>query len=126
MAALCLTREGTTWQGLFRGLTLKTQGYPCRPQVVECEWDELQENFHQPTIIAVGLDASQPYPEAYTKKRWGWEPGIRHSVVLLQITNGRVLVADPSVGLETWTSGDLQTLFRGRAVTLARTDGRSR
>ncbi len=124
MADLCLTRDGTTWQGLFRGLTLKTQGHRSRVKVIECEWDELERQLHQPMIIAVGIDPSQPYPEAYTNKRWGWEPGVRHSVVLLGITNGRILVADPSVGLESWTAGDLQTLFRGRAVTLTPTDGR--
>lgn len=125
MAELCLTRDGTTWQGLYRGLTLKTRGYPLRVQVIECEWSDLEEQLHQPLILSVGIDPSEPYPEVYTDRRWGWEPGVRHSVVLLKRGNGTVLVADPSVGLESWTSGDLQTLFRGRAVTLVRTDGRA-
>lgn len=118
MAELCLTREGTTWQGLFRGLTIKTRDQPFRVRVVECEWDELPEKLTGPAILSVGIDPSKPYPEHYTKY-WGWMPGVRHSVMLRDVLpDGRISIADPAVGAEYWSVVDLQTLFRGRFLTL--------
>jgi hypothetical protein len=118
MAELCLTRKGTTWQGLFRGLTIKTRDQPYRVRVVECDWDELPEKLTGPAILSVGIDPSKPYPEHYTKY-WGWMPGVRHSVMLRGvISDGRLSIADPAVGAELWTEVDLQTLFRGRFITL--------
>lgn len=118
MAELCLTRKGTTWQGLFRGLTIKTRDQPFRVRVVECEWDELPDKLTGPAILSVGIDPSKPYPEHYTKY-WGWMPGVRHSVMLRDvISDGRLSIADPAVGAELWTEVDLQTLFRGRFITL--------
>lgn len=122
MAELCLTRKGTTWQGLFRGLTIKTRGEPYRVRVVECEWDELPDKLTGPAILSVGIDPSKPYPEVYTK-HWGWMPGVRHSVMLRDIMpDGRFSIADPAVGAEYWREFDLQTLFRGRFLTLERTN----
>ena len=122
MAELCLTRKGTTWQGLFRGLTIKTRGEPYRVRVVECEWDELPDKLTGPAILSVGIDPSKPYPEIYTK-HWGWMPGVRHSVMLRDIIpDGRLSIADPAVGAELWSEFDLQTLFRGRFLTLERTN----
>lgn len=118
MAELCLTRKGTTWQGLFRGLTIKTRDEPFRVRVVECEWDELPEKLTGPAILSVGIDPSKPYPEHYTKY-WGWMPGVRHSVMLRDVLpDGRISIADPAVGAEYWSVFDLQTLFRGRFLTL--------
>jgi hypothetical protein len=118
MAELCLTRKGTTWQGLFRGLTIKTRDQPYRVRVVECDWDELPEKLTGPAILSVGIDPSKPYPEHYTKY-WGWMPGVRHSVMLRDvIPDGRLSIADPAVGAELWREVDLQTLFRGRFITL--------
>ena len=122
MAELCLTRKGTTWQGLFRGLTIKTRGEPYRVRVVECSWDELENKLTGPAILSVGIDPSKPYPEIYTK-HWGWMPGVRHSVMLRDIIpDGRLSIADPAVGAEYWSEFDLKTLFRGRFLTLERTN----
>ena len=118
MAELCLTRKGTTWQGLFRGLTIKTRGEPFRVRVVECEWDELPARLTGPAILSVGIDETKPYPEIYTK-HWGWMPGVRHSVMLRDLMpDGRASIADPAVGAEYWSEFDVQTLFRGRFLTL--------
>lgn len=118
MAELCLTRKGTTWQGLFRGLTIKTRDQPFHVKVVECEWDELPTKLTGPAILSVGIDPSKPYPEIYTK-HWGWMPGVLHSVMLRDlIPDGRFSIADPSVGAELWRTQDMQTLFRGRFIML--------
>jgi len=42
MAELCLTRHGTSWQGLYRGLKLKTAGTPWDVEVCRCSADDLQ------------------------------------------------------------------------------------
>ena len=120
MARLCLTRrgEGTTWQGLYRGLSLKTAGTDLEVEVLDCDLDQLMK-LTEPAILSVGLDASKPFPEIYTKK-WGWQPGIRHSVVLLRwLPRGHALIADPSVGIEIWSPADLEILFRNRIVRLS-------
>jgi len=119
MAELCLTRrDGTTWQGLYRGLRLKTTGRRLRVEVLECHWNELPDLLDGPAILAVGIEAGKPYPEIYSRQ-WGWQPGIRHSVVLREFTShNRIVIADPAVGKEIWTMGDLQTLFLGRVVRL--------
>ena len=120
MAELCLTRKGTTWQGLFRGLTIKTRDQPYRVRVVECRWDELTKKLTGPAILSVGIDPSKPYPEYYTKY---WIPGVRHSVMLRNILpDGQLSIADPAVGAELWKEKDLQTLFRGRFLTLEPTN----
>ena len=118
MAELCLTRKGTTWQGLYRGLLIKTRDLPFRVRVVECNWHELPKELTGPAILSVGIDPSKPFPQAYTKD-WGWMPGVRHSVMLRTITeNGQLSIADPAVGSEYWNDQDLKTLFRGRFLSL--------
>ncbi len=118
MAELCLTRNGTTWMGLYRGLKLKTADLPLEVKVFECSAHELVANFKGPEILTVGVPVDRPYPEIYTEE-WGWQKGVRHSVVLLDVLpNGRIVIADPSVGLEEWTAEDLKILWLGRGVRL--------
>jgi hypothetical protein len=121
MAELCLTNmEGTTWQGLYRGLLLKTADRDIDVEVYECEYHDIAKHFDGPAVISVGLEKGREYPPIYTQQ-WGWKPGVRHSVVLIEFVGyDRVLVADPSVGMEYWSIGDLKTLWRGRAITLHR------
>lgn len=119
MAELCLTRKGTTWQGLYRGLKLKTAGHPFRVEIIECPLSELKDRLPAPAVISVGIDPDKPYSSEYVYA-WGWQPGMRHSVVLLgfHTARGRVAIADPSVGFEEWNARDMNTLWRGRAVCL--------
>ncbi|MBI1312842.1 hypothetical protein GC176_16255 [bacterium] len=121
MAELCLTRRGTTWLGLYRGLQLKTAGKPLKVEVIECDLDTMQK-LDSPLILSVGIDSDKPYRPVYVEK-WGWEPGQLHTVVLFdQLIAGRRLVADPAVGLETWNREDFETLYRGRVVRLVKTN----
>lgn len=119
MAELCLTRRGTTWQGLYRGLKLKTAGHPFRVEIIECRLSELKNRLPAPAVISVGIDPDKPYSREYVYA-WGWQPGMRHSVVLLGFNKDtdRAAVADPSVGFEEWNARDMETLWRGRAVCL--------
>lgn len=126
MAELCLTRKGTNWQGLYRGLALKTAGHPLRVRIIEGTLEELRQQFSGPAVISVGIDPDSGYSAEYVHA-WGWQPGMRHSVVLIEFLpgGGRVSVADPSVGFEQWTARDLKTLWRGRALCLERIDSES-
>jgi hypothetical protein len=123
MARLCLTRrgEGTTWQGLYRGLKLKSVGTGLTVEVQDCDFDALNA-LQEPAILSVGLDASKPFPEIYVNK-WGWQPGLRHSVVFLRwLPHSHAMIADPSVGIEVWSQADLKILFRNRIVRLKNSD----
>ena len=119
MAEMCLTRNGTTWMGLYRGLKLKTASLPLDVVVFECSAEEIIDNFSGPEILSVGLPTDRPFPKWYIED-WGWQEGVRHSVVLLDILpDGQLLIADPAVGIETWSHHDLKILWLGRGLRLA-------
>lgn len=125
MADLCLTRDGTTWLGLFRGLKLKTQGTPWDVQVVACDARNLRE-FEGPVVLRVGLDASTNADVAY-QTEYGWTPGVTHSVVLFGFEADRyALIGDPTpgIGRERWTTDELAVLWRGQGMCLVPRDGR--
>lgn len=121
MAELCLTRRGTSWLGLYRGLKLKTQGTGWDVEIVCCSANEVERNYDQPMIMEVGLEADAPIDAAF-RSEFGWIPGVRHSVVLTGITNHRLHVVDPSplIGREVWDEQLLQLLWRGQAMRLVK------
>ena len=123
MAELCLTRRGTTWLGLFRGLQLKVQDRPLDVEVIECDLETMLK-LEGPLILSVGIDPEKPYRSIYVRK-WGWEPGQLHTIVRFgQKVRGLQLVGDPAVGLEGWAREDFETLYRGRVVRLVpKSDG---
>lgn len=120
MAALCLTRRGTTWQGLYRGLKLKTHGTNWDVEVFRCEADDLARHTGSPLLISVGLDQTSLRDTDYTREL-GWIPGVSHSVVLERFsTGGAAVIADPSQEMtrEHWDAETLRTLWRGYAFRL--------
>ena len=118
MAELCLTRFGTTWQGIYRGLKLKTSGTPLDVQVFGGSIDELRPMTPGPLIVAAGLVHGAEVAPIY-HEQWGWQPGELHTVLILDfVDNNRVEMADPDVGREQWTVNDLRILYRGRGMRL--------
>ena len=120
MAALCLTRQGTSWQGLYRGLKLKTAGTAWDVQIIRCRPDELPRVARGPMILSVGLQAGLPADTDFTREM-GWRPGVNHSVVLTGFSQrGVATIADPSVEMsrEHWDRRTLATLWRGHAIQL--------
>jgi hypothetical protein len=120
MAELCLTREGTNWMGLYRGLALKTSNTMWKVEVVECEPSELLREGQSPMIIDVGLP-SDAATDSYLVRENGWRPGISHSVVLWgKKDTHRLLISDPmpNIGREEWHPYMLQQLYRGRAIRI--------
>ena len=120
MAELCLTRHGTSWQGLYRGLKLKTVGTKWDVEVVACSTQELARLKQGPMIISVGLDASASSDSDFTRE-FGWIPGVNHSVILHGFTSyGSAIIADPTQELcrEQWDEETLRVLWRGYAIRL--------
>ncbi len=122
MAELCLTRHGTSWQGLYRGLKLKTAGTPWDVEIIRCRPDQLAQLADRPLILSVGLEAGLPADTDFTRE-FGWVPGVNHSVVLTGFTpNGLAVIADPSLEMsrEQWDRPMLATLWRGYAIRLVK------
>ncbi len=120
MAELCLTRDGTTWQGLYRGLKLKTQGTPWDVRVVQGDARQLLREATRPMILSVGLAPDVEVDGAY-EREYGWRPGLRHSVILMGSSyRDRVEIVDPhpEIGHEYWTVDDLSLFYRGPALQL--------
>jgi hypothetical protein len=118
MADLCLTRQGTTWKGIYRGLKLKTADTPWEVEVFQANLDDLRNGFKGPAILEVELK-SDAFADVRYQTEWGWIPGTPHSVVFLQVTErGGFLVADPSVGREEWSGEDLALLWTGEGMRL--------
>lgn len=128
MAELCLTRrEGTYWQGLYRGLKLKTRDTPWDVEVFATKnLAELQEmTLNGPVILTVGLPKNAKVSPVY-EADWGWVPGVSHSVVLFRfLPRHQVRVGDPSVddGQENWTQTDLEVLWQGYGIRLVPRSG---
>ena len=128
MTDLCLTRKGTLWQGLYRGLKRQTAGTQWDVEVFVGDVDRLRELVAEgPVILTVGLP-DEPVDEIYTT-RYGWSPGELHSVVLFEFgekkgteADQKVQMGDPSVegGREQWSIQDLRVLYRGRGLRLVR------
>jgi hypothetical protein len=121
MAELCLTRRGTSWLGLYRGLKLKTQGTAWDVELVRCSATEVSQHTDRPMIMEVGLEADTPIDAAF-RSEFGWVPGVRHSVVLLASTDRRLHVLDPSpqIGREEWNDESLHLLWRGHGLRLVK------
>ena len=126
MAELCLTRHGTSWQGLYRGLKLKTAGTGWDVEICRSSPADLARNCNSPMILSVGLDGSAPADTEFTRE-FGWIPGVNHSVVLEGFSSsGCAVIADPSqeMSREHWDQGTLAALTRGNAFRLVRRQGR--
>lgn len=120
MADLCLTRRGTTWPGLYRGLKLKTAGTKWDVEVLSGpphEWSDLQSG---PIILSVGL-SREARVDANFSDEFGWIPGVNHSVVLWKLRpNGVATITDPTQPhcRENWEPNMLHLLYRGCAMRL--------
>ncbi|MGQ0633013.1 MAG: cysteine peptidase family C39 domain-containing protein [Planctomycetaceae bacterium] len=123
MAELCITRTGTTWWGLYRGLKLKTAGTELDVDVVSGPAADLPAIARGGVILFVGLTAD--FIERNPRYRdEGWIAGTSHSVVLFDIRDdGRCLVGDPSSGPEVWPVTDLDVLYQGRGMRLVKRGG---
>ncbi|GAA4433518.1 cysteine peptidase family C39 domain-containing protein [Bremerella cremea] len=118
MAELCLTREGTSWKGFYRGLKLKTADSPYKVKMDYLTAEELAA-AGRPVVLRVG------------KRDWlgtgnaaglpsGWQAGEIHSVVCLGRVKGYYMIADPNpeIGIEFWSEKELHQLWDGHSAML--------
>lgn len=123
MAELCLTRFGTSWMGLYRGLKQKTEHSCWTVQVVKCDWEHLRQPEFRPMILTVGLDETSETDPSFRDEH-GWIPGVDHSVILLDHSPGSGLfeIDDPApgIGREFWSSRELNCLWRGYGLQLVK------
>ncbi len=120
MVDLCITRTGTTWLGLYRGLKLKTAGTDWDVEIISGDIDELLKDPQESKIVFLRLtaDVADKNPQYEAK---GWIAGTSHSAVLLRVSgNQNCLMGDPAVGLERLPVGDLVQLYEGRGMRLVR------
>lgn len=120
MAELCLTRDGTTWMGLYRGLKLKTAGTAWDVELVDVDRPSAGSLPPGPILLCVMLKPGSERSHEY-QVEWGWIPDVAHSVVYMRQTRGgSYQVVDPSVGIENWTREDVNVLWHGEGVRLVR------
>lgn len=121
MAGLCLTRTGTHWMGLYRGLRKKLPDSISISPLCSASLSELrQASRARPLILIVSLPHEIPSEWEYRTES-GWLPGVSHSVVCLgPAANDRWKIADPTNGFETWSTEEMQILWQGSGLRIAR------
>ena len=114
LAELCLTRQGTHWMGLYRGLMLKTEGTNWVVQVDEFTPGTIPTYDDSPAVFAFNINTEQSGIELED----GFQPNSGHSVVALEaISDNNIIVFDPApdYGVEVWNA-DLFSRIRSGVV----------
>lgn len=118
MANLCITRKGTSWLGLYRGMKLKTAGTDWNVEVFSVDADQLKQNKAYPAIVFMRL-TSQVADRHPGYETAGWIVGTSHSTVLMDINNiGICTMGDPSIGRELMPLEDFKQLYEKRGIRL--------
>lgn len=119
MARLCLTRSGTTWLGLYHGLSTKLRGTDYRVQFFEGDIADLNKmSAVHPVLLCCELneEAARLMPDLVTEG--GWIPGLSHSVVYFGEYKELHVVGDPSRGYEGWSRRELNILWTGTGLSI--------
>lgn len=102
LSELCLTRRGTHWLGVYRGLKLKTAG---------TEWDVVVEEISGADLLThrnlQGILALSFVCDEMDSLETGFGTDVGHTVISFGVTSVRTLgVFDPSpdFGFESWNS----------------------
>jgi len=118
MAELCLTRQGTSWKGFYRGLKLKTKDSPYKVRMDYLTPQELASSG-RPVVLRVGKRAWFGSSNAAGLPD-GWNVGEIHSVVCLGQIQGYYVIADPNpdIGIEFWSEEELSQVWDGHSALL--------
>jgi hypothetical protein len=125
MARLCLTRSGTTWLGMYHGLSIKLMGTEYHVRFFQGTIDQLVTvSRTHPVLLCCQLNeqVADEIPEYVTED--GWKPGVLHSVVCFGSRLGEsFVIGDPSQPrVELWSRRDLQNLWSGTGLLLTAGD----
>ena len=124
LARLCLTRRGTHWLGVYRGLKLKTEGTSWDVVAEEVSAQDLFSGKLGPGILALSFHA--PESGRPCDPEWGFESDVGHSVLILKAHYPAALeVFDPApdYGFETWNEDVLSSVRNGILLRLVPRDG---
>lgn len=123
MATLCLTRSGTTWLGLYHGLSTKLLGTSHRVEFFEGDATTIENMAAvHPVLLCCRLDPKVAAVIPDYVHEGGWIPGTAHSVVYFGRVNDRHIIGDPSRGYEMWRTRDLNALWTGTGLKLGHYD----
>lgn len=119
MARLCLTRSGTTWLGLYHGLSTKLLGTNLRVTFLEGEIQDLERHVStSPILLCCRLDPQVAEQAPEYVNTGGWIPGTAHTVVYFGRIGDKHLIGDPSQGYEAWSTQDLSLLWTGTGLSI--------
>ncbi|MBC7968045.1 MAG: hypothetical protein H7Z17_19215 [Fuerstia sp.] len=122
MAELCLTGEGTTWLGLYHGLSIRLQGSGYGVEFFEGNLADLDVATAEfPVLLCCRLSSEVDIANPNYRNEAGWKPGVAHSAVLfgcLKDFNEIVyVVGDPSQKhVEFWSQQDVENLWTGQGL----------
>ncbi len=123
LANLCLTRRGTHWLGVYRGLKLKTAGTNWDVVVQEVGTQDLFSGQLGPGILAMSFRATKSGNNR--DPEWGFKSSSGHSVLILNVQSGAFLdVFDPDTycGFEKWNKETLKNVRHGILLRLVPRD----
>lgn len=119
MATLCLTKSGTTWLGLYHGLSTKLLTEKQRIEFFEGDVAVLSRTAEEsPVLLCCELTPEMAEKAPAYVVNGGWVPGMAHTVVYFGQRDGMHLIGDPSVGYEIWRDQDLDALWTGTGLRM--------
>jgi len=124
MAELCLTRRGTHWLGVYRGLKLKTAETDWDVNVEEIRKEDLFSDIHGLGILALSFHTLES--GRIRDPEWGFAADVGHSVLVLRSHAPATLdIFDPApdYGFETWDEAVLAKVRNGILLRLIPRDG---
>lgn len=132
MVSSCLTSEfGTEALGLYRGIKLGCRNQDRDPCIAGNDPYSWAASGQLPNVALVRF-ASDEYAQGiipgapqYQRDQPYWFSGPDttedgHAVVLLDYSDGKWKVADPAIGLVTWTDEEFRARFTGDAIYLSK------
>jgi hypothetical protein len=128
MSELCLTRRGTTWLGMYHGISIKLMGTPFRVRFFEGSIDELINiTKTRPVLLCCELSAEVAAHVPKYQQEDGWIPGVLHSVVCFGALDAdSFIIGDPSQPrVERWSRRDLVNLWSGTGLMITTADDRA-
>ena len=127
MAELCLTGEGTTWLGLYHGLSIRLQGSGFRVEFFEGNLADLDVATAEfPVLLCCRLSSEVDIANPNYREDAGWKPGVAHSAVLFGCMKDFdeivYVVGDPSQKhVEFWSQQDVENLWTGQGLRIVAT-----
>ena len=118
MAKLCLTSKGTTWLGMYHGLSIKLWGTGYKAEFFEGSMDRLAEVVSTgPVLLCCQLTEQTAAAMGRYEEEGGWIPGVQHSVVCFASSGDVFFIGDPSQKrMELWSRQDVINLWTGTGL----------